>query len=254
MAVPSLRSYLDPQAWSQTDPRRSHETHRRAALCSGRWSPASWSGDQLFGARSADIQHLMVVTRWPGTRPFHAAVTSRLIAIAHRARVHACLLKTSLETHEPLVCVCQRRAGGSRRKFIDPPWLPSHRPSANSSSASCRHSGTCAPRANHPSRSRRVVPLIVSPNVTPLHCHYMLASSFRSNRAMFASDLAAPASSSSSENFREATLAFQILMTSLRNPRSQMIASSVASFGACDAFPCVIYSFIRSRICSYSTL
>lgn len=46
----------------------------------------------------------MAVTRWPGARPSHAAVTSRLIVIVHRARVYACLLKTSLETHVSL-CV-----------------------------------------------------------------------------------------------------------------------------------------------------
>lgn len=95
-------------------PRRSHETHRRVPLCPGRWSPTSWSGDRFVGARSAHVQHLMVITRWPGARPSHAAVTSRLIA--HHARVHACLLKTSLETHEPLaVCVsgAPERAGAS---------------------------------------------------------------------------------------------------------------------------------------------
>lgn len=86
---------------------------RPVPFCSGRWSPASWSGDRFVGARSAHIQHL-VITRWPGARPSHAAVTSRLIA--HHACVHACLLKTSSETHEPLaVCVggVLERAGAS---------------------------------------------------------------------------------------------------------------------------------------------
>jgi len=46
-------------------------------------------GDR-FLARSAHVEHLTLDARWPGARPFHAAVTSRLIAIV-LACMHASL-------------------------------------------------------------------------------------------------------------------------------------------------------------------
>ncbi|KAL2731596.1 hypothetical protein V1477_015419, partial [Vespula maculifrons] len=47
--------------------------------------------EKTWPTKLADVEHLMAVTWWPGTRPFHAAVTSRLIPIVH----HVCFLKTS---------------------------------------------------------------------------------------------------------------------------------------------------------------
>lgn len=79
-----------------------------------RWSPALVTGDLIFSARSAYVEHLMAITRWPGARPSHAAVTLRLIGIVHRGRVYACLLKTSLGTHVSLcMCVCRWEPDGA---------------------------------------------------------------------------------------------------------------------------------------------
>lgn len=116
--VPSLRSYLDPQAWFQTnDHRRSHGTHRRRDPTSAQVADRRLRGP-VIGSRSAHIQHPMAVTPVrPGARPFHTAVTSRLIAIAHRARVHACLLKTSLEHTSLCLCVSAVRQREQARVY-----------------------------------------------------------------------------------------------------------------------------------------
>lgn len=114
-------------------------------------------GDRFFSARSAYVEHLMAVTRWPGARPSHAAVTSRLIGIVHRARVYACLLKTSLGTHVSLCVSVYVSVGGSRTEQTH--VYRSEPLSSQSANLRC-YSGVCMLIANpyrHSQTSGRIV-------------------------------------------------------------------------------------------------
>lgn len=98
-----FRPYLILQAWSRQTPDDKYETRCWTPFCvTDRWSPVLLTGDRFFGARSAYVEHLMAVTRWPGARPSHAAVTSRLIAIVP-ACMHASL---KLVWGHMCLCVC----------------------------------------------------------------------------------------------------------------------------------------------------
>lgn len=131
----------------------------------------------------------MAVTRWPGARPSHAAVTSRLIGIVHRARVYACLLKTSLGTHVSLcVSVCVS-VGGSRTEQTH--VYRSEPLSSQSANLRC-YSGVCMPIANpyrHSQTSGRIVfvlevltwrhsgrPIVDGSVIVPVHSNRVVLS------------------------------------------------------------------------------
>jgi len=190
----------------------------------------------------------MVVARWPGARPFHAAVTSRLIAIAHRARVHACLLKTSLGTHESLsVCVCVGDAPEGAGASLSIRYDFSVRTLRGRIATPIPvHQWRATPRTRLDG-SGRVVFRALSLNVTSLGPIVIIGCVIvRLNCAVLSSGLAAPASSSPLtfpsylQESREAALVFESLLTSPRNPRSRTVASSFRCIRCTAVLPVIL--------------